>query len=294
MITILLGTDTFSKEAHIKKALAGKDVERTVFRSGDTVPPLTSLGEPTLFGPARVYMFDHCWSQIDTEQLLTLAPSLGTTVFVLEDSLDKRKSINQKILKEPSIAVMEFNAPQGKDAVQWITAHAKDLGFTIETATAQDLYAALAPEEGELPVLRAHNEIMKLGSFADGETVTANMVVELTRSVVAIDIFALLNKIGSKDKKTALRMLEDFFEYGPGDDKAKAIQITSLFADQLRNMLLVLDADVQRLPEAELLKQTGWKSGRLFMVKKLARGFTPQKIRQTLAKLENLKRLKSF
>jgi DNA polymerase III delta subunit len=105
---------------------------------------------------------------------------------------------------------------------------------------------------------------------------------------VSVDPFALLDAIGSKNKSHALQMLGNFFDHSAGDEKAKAIQFSALLADQLRNVLLVIDAVDKRIPDETILDKTGWKSGRLYVMKKLSRSYNPAQIKLTLAKLESL------
>jgi DNA polymerase III delta subunit len=85
-------------------------------------------------------------------------------------------------------------------------------------------------------------------------------------------------------------LLEDYFATEVGDDKANAIKVTALLADQFRSLLIVTDATARHLPDAAILEMTGWKSGRLFVMKKLSRNFATQQLKQALAKLENLDR----
>jgi DNA polymerase III delta subunit len=72
------------------------------------------------------------------------------------------------------------------------------------------------------------------------------------------------------------------------DEKAKIIQLNSMLADQFRNILLVQDFVARRTPDTMILEQTTWKSGRLFIMKKLAAKFQPQQLISILDKLERL------
>jgi DNA polymerase III subunit delta len=289
MITILLGGDTFAKQKEIAGRLPAKEFEVVRISESSQIPPLSSLSEPTLFGPPRAYIFSGVWKDLDPEKLLEFGASSQTKIFIDEDSLDQRKSSNKEILKDERITVIDCAAPKGEESRAWIKDHAKTLDMQIDNQAATDLARALVPEEyGSLSVTSAHNELMKLKSYANGEIVTSEMVAELVEPLLTINVFDLLDAVGSQQKPRALQLLNQFYERTDGDEKAKTIQLTALLADQMRNMLLVLDAAAQRIPDTEILKQTGWKSGRLFIMKKLARSFTPAKIRQSLNKLESL------
>jgi DNA polymerase-3 subunit delta len=150
--------------------------------------------------------------------------------------------------------------------------------------------ALLLDEDSTLDVLRAQNEIEKLKQYAAGQPITSGMVGELVESSSGVDIFELLNAIATKNKKQALTMLQNYFDTETADEKANAIKVVALLSDQFRSLLIVLDAGERYMPDDAILKLTGWKSGRLFIMKKLARNFNVTQVKQALAKLENLDR----
>ncbi len=289
MITVLTGQDTLKKQKEIAARVPAKEFEIVRISSSDQIPELGTLAEPMLFGPLRAYIFDGVWKNLDPENLLKFTADNSTKVFIIEDSIDQRKTVNKNFLKDKRVTVIDCAAPTGGEVASWIGSQAKDLGIKIDKKAVEDLAKALAPDErGALSVSTAQNELLKLKYYANGEIITPTMVEELVNPIVAINIFDLLDAVGSQQKSRALQLVDDFFNRTDGDEKAKAIQLTALLADQLRNILLVIDATAQNMPEAEILKQTGWKSGRLFVMKKLSRHFTPLKLRQTLTKLESL------
>ncbi len=289
MITILLGGDTFKKQQEIAARLPAREFEAVKINSADQIPVFSTLAEPTLFGPAKAFIFDGVWKDLDVGSLLEFGADSSTKIFVLENSLDQRKSENKNILKDKRLTVIDCPAPKGDTAAQWLLAHAQDLKIDLDKQAAADLAKALVPDQyANLSVDAAHNELMKLNSYAAGKIITADMVAELVEPLLTINIFDLLDAVGNHQKPRALQLMNEFYDRTDGDEKAKTIQLTALLADQLRNILLVSDAGLQRMPDAEILKQTGWKSGRLFIMKKLSRSFTPAKIKQSLSKLESL------
>ncbi len=288
MITILLGQDYISKNEYLAEE-AGQKVELRRFHAGDALPNLTTLAEPTLFGPVAAYVFDHCWKELDAEVLSKVIADSPAQVFIMEDSIDQRKTVNKEILRDKRVTVKDFEAPTKPGASKWINKHAATLGIKLNTKTSHALVEALLPDEvTPLDVGTAHNELLKLKAFAGEEAITPSMVEELVQTNQSIDLFKLLDAIGTRNKAQAHALLSKFFEISDGDDKAKAIQVSSLLADQLRNILLVQDAGARHIPDDIVLEKTGWKSGRLFIMKKLARNFTPTSVKQTMTKLESL------
>lgn len=292
MLTLLLGTDNLAKNRHIKQAAGQRGAEVEVF-GGDYsgVPALGSLFEPQLFGAPKVVVFDHLWKNFEPADLLAnFADNPQVAVFIVEDSLDKRKKVNQDFLNDSRVTVVQLDAPLGPGAgAAWIASYAKEQGIEITPAAAQALARALViDEDATLDVLRCGNELEKLKQFAGGQAITPEMVAELVQSAAGVDIFELLNAIASKNKQQALRLLQTYFETETADDKASAIKVAALLADQFRSLLIAVDSADRRLPDEAVLEMTGWKSGRLYVMRKLSHNFTAPQLRQALAKLRNL------
>lgn len=288
MLTILLGKDTFAKHKKIQQELSQYRAEAQVFRVDDNLPDLKSLSGATLFGPEKLFIFQHCLAKLDHDILLNFLPTSTARVYLVEDTLDKRKSANQALLNAEQVTVENFPAPTGQEAVAWIVSHAQELGLSLNRDMASLVYRLLSPNEEELDVLTAHHELSKLYAYSGGEVLTQEAITELVNATVALDVFSLLDAVASKQKSKAIQMLETYFALSGGDEKAKAIQLTAMLADQMRNLLIAKDAEDQRMTESALMKLTGWKSGRVFVMKKLSAGMTSEKIKQTLSKLEKL------
>lgn len=295
MVTLLLGTDLLAKKQHISIVSKNLQAEVQTFTDVSNLPPITQLFEQQLFGGSKIVVLDALWKQFDEktiEQILAVGESKSSQLFLLEDSLDKRKKINQEFLKDKRVTVLQFDAPIGFAASsEWIKKFAKEKNISIEPAASVALaQALLLDEDATLDVARAQSELSKLHSFAAGQAIAAEMVTDLTENSSGVDIFALLNAIATKNKKQALQMLEQHFATESTDEKATAIKVTALLADQFRSLLIASDSASRNLPDQKVLELTGWKSGRLFIMKKLSRNFQPSQLRQALSKLENLDR----
>ncbi len=291
MITLLLGSDTLAKKLHIKQAAEKAEAEVETFTDSSALPALGTMFEQQLFGAPKVVVLDHVWKKLDPEDMLETVGD-NATLYIVEDSLDKRVKSNQAFLKDQRVAVVELNAPIGnRAAVEWVSQFAKDREINIESAASIALVKILLPdEEASLNVVRAQSELMKLKAYANGEAVNTTMVALLIETESSVDVFALLNAIATKNKKLAVQLLETFFATETTDEKLTAIKFVGLLADQFRSLVIVLDADQRHMSDTAILKMTGWKSGRLYILKKLSRNFTIIKLKITLGKLENLDR----
>ncbi len=292
MITLLLGSDELAKKQYISeraKQLAS-EVETLTDPNG---LDLGRLFEPQLFGAPKLVVLDHTWKQLELDKILeTVGENKTAQLFILEDSLDKRMTANKDFLKDSRVTVMQMDAPVGLgESVVWVRKFADSNNIKIDATTATKLANVILPDqEASLPVLRTQNELQKLKAYANGEAVTSQMIEELVESTTSMDVFGLTNAIAAKNKKLAVQLLNEYFETESGDEKANAIKVTALLAEQFRSLLIVIDAQTRRLPESEILAITGWKSGRLFVMNKTARNFTVPKVQQALSKLENLDR----
>lgn len=291
MITLLLGSDSLAQKQHIQQLAKLRSAEVQTFTESSPIPPLTQLFEQQLFGAPKVVVFDHAWKNLDPEELLEkLADNKNAIVCIIETSLDKRKKVNQEFQKDKRVTVVQLDAPVGTVlASAWILDYCKKQGIAIDSSASMALARALLlDEDAVLNVLHAQNEIEKLKQYAAGQHITDVMVGELVESSIGVDIFALLNAIATRNKPLALKMLEDFFMTEVADEKATAIKVTALLSDQFRSLLIVADAYDRRLQDEAVLAMTGWKSGRLYIMKKLARNFKIAQVKQALSKLENL------
>lgn len=293
MIILLLGSDNLAKKQYIKNSASERNAEVQTFTESSTIPDLSGIFEQQLFGAPKVVVFDHAWKNLEPESVLeSFADKKQAMVFIVEDSLDKRKKVNQEFLKDKRVQVVQLDAPVGtRPASEWIQNYAIEKNIQIEPVASMALARALLLDEyATLNVLQVQNELEKLNQYADKKTITVGMVAELVESSLGVDIFKLLDAIATKNKKLALSMLQNFFDTETADEKASAIKVVALLSDQFRSLLIVLDAGDRHMPDDAVLKLTGWKSGRLYIMKKLARNFNVAQVKQAMAKLENLDR----
>jgi len=296
MIRIFVGTDTLSKEQHLKTIASQKNSELRRFNDGDTFPDVRQFSESTLFGSPQIFVFDNSIAKsslLDNEELLLAAP---VEIIILEEAAPKRGSALLGLSKNPKVEVISFDPPPIDKIPAWLTARAKHHGASITADGVKALLAALIPEPAsnwEKPVADLRlldHELLKLATYTDGKPITSETVNALTKKNTATQVWHVINAIAAKDSKTVFSSLEKFLadNDGGGDDKSKLILLNALLADQFRNILLVQDLQILRLPDQEILAKTGWKSGRLYQLKKLASRFTALKLGQILQRLEDL------
>ncbi len=290
MLTVLLGEDVFAKQQYLDQIILKNGLEIAKYESGQSLPKLSSLAGQSLFGAGQLHVFVGCASNYELPEFEGAAKSTAQVIFI-EDSLDKRLTKTKELLKlaKASGGVQEFLAPSYDTAAKWIVSHANDLGLKIQPAAADELVRRLMGESKKtLPTLQTHQELLKLSSFAGDHTITKEMVEELTVQDLAIDLFSLLDNIGNKNKSGIIKLLGQYYDSSSEDDKALTIRLSALLADQFRSLLIVKHATEQGLSDNDLLTTTGWKSGRLFIMKKLSNNFNTKQLVDALAKFYSL------
>ncbi len=291
MLTLLLGEDIFAKQQFLNDLVSKKGLEIAKYDSNQQLPKLNSLAGQSLFGAGQLHVFYECVANYELPELEAAANNSAQIVFI-EESVDKRLTKTKQLFKiaaEGKNSVHEFPAPSFDQASKWIVAHAAGEGINIQPAASTELVTRLMGETKKtLPTMQAHNELLKLSNFAGDKTITKDMVEELTVKDLAIDLFSLLDSIGNKNKNNIVKMLQQYYDSSSEDDKALTIRLSALLADQFRSLLIVREAAEQNLNDKDLLATTGWKSGRLFIMKKLSKNFNSKQLADALTKFYSL------
>ncbi|MEZ4180385.1 MAG: hypothetical protein R3B41_02655 [Candidatus Doudnabacteria bacterium] len=297
MITLLLGTDIFEISSWVSGHFGEADVIKV--NAPEKIPDTSELQGVSLFGEANNYWFINQYQNLSQEflQVLLQSPNM---VILSEDSIDRRQTKNKNFLAlspEQGLQVLEFDAPTSQNAAQWLVKHAQSLNITLDFKTAQYLSGCLLnPEDknSKLSVYLAHQELLKIGSFADGQPITKEMIDQLVIHQTGIDIFKLLNMIAQKNIAEATQLIEAYYESTLENENSSSIRLVALLAEQWRNLLLIKDLIEQGKTDQEIMTVTGWKSGRVFILKKLSGNYSAAQIISALNKLSSLdKELKS-
>jgi DNA polymerase III delta subunit len=295
MLHILLGKDYFAKQTYIESE-AGKLNGEVIKYTAQSLPQLSTLLESTLFSVPQIVVLENVAA---TQEVFDFLPNLhaATAVFILsEDSLDKRKTATKDLLKLPGLVVLEYNLPDTADGLaKWIHSYAHAHAIDISEGAIRELVNRLGIDfdprhgGGSIDVWQIHNELQKLYAYTSGKQIDEQAVQAAVPDMRSRDVWEIIDAISQHRSDMVVRLLEDFLRIeGSGDEKAKIIQLNALLADQFRSLLLVKSALDTRVPDEHILNATGWKSGRLYMVKKVAQSFNVKMLTQTLAKLEAL------
>ena len=303
MLYLLLGPDDFSKKEHIY-SLAQKEALRLEFFVDPASPPdLRQLASQDLFNKPKIFVLANLLGNIDITANAENLAKAANHIFLIEQKLDKRSTENKKLLANKSITVKEFTLPHGQDLDKWIVSRAKELGGQISKEAAGELARRLGRDEAKetkvagkvvaveeiYNLSQADNEIKKLLAFANGREIGMDDVVNLVFENFETDVFEITNAIADGKKTEALTLIKNFLSFETGsEEKSGIIQLNALLSEQFRNVAMVQSFAADRVNESSILEKTGWKSGRLFIMKKIAGKFAPSKVLDFLNKLEAL------
>jgi len=298
---LLLGPDDFSKKGFIDYLATKLNAEVVVFRQDDALPTLSAMFQTDLFSKAKVFVCEGVVPDF-SQGFLDFSQSKNRVVISVA-SLDKRKKENKELLSNETIEVKEFNLPHSRELDEWILNRVKELGGSINKSAIDLLAKKLGRDDAKetkvggkviaveevYNLWQADGEIRKLIAFADGREITVEDVSALVSENKEVEAFAISNALGDGKAAEALNLINTFLKDEAGsDEKGAIIQLNALLAEQFRNAAMISDFVARKVSDDDILEKTGWKSGRLFVMKKIASRFPTKKLLETLTKLEAL------
>ena len=295
MIYFICAADEYLKKHRIQQLSESLKVDLVWFKANQDLPEQYYPGNQSLFSGPELPIFDNIWfnsSLVDsTEQWLSSKQPL----VIVEKNLDKRKK-NMVALAENSQVNFEIiKTPEGQDLSRFISDYIANLNGSIQSAAIDNLLELIKPtsvvygHDTSIDMFRLVNELDKLATYAAGQVINSEMVDKLVVNTFETEVWAVLNAISERNKQKALQKLDCFFYFtDKSGEKTLAIQINSLLADQIRNLLVIKSMVDRQYSEQNIALETGWKPGRIAVLKKLSNKFEKSKLMDILAKLAKL------
>ena len=303
MLTLLLGPDDFSKKEYINSLAQKEKCEVEVFVDPENLPNADNLASQDLFSKPKIFVLQNLIAKFNQSDIISKLVSSKNHIVITEQKLDKRLSDNKQLFTNKNITVKEFTLPHNRELNVWIIERAKFLKGSISKDAVEALAVALGRDNAKetkfggqvvsveeiFNLWQADSEIKKLITFAGQAEITAGDVKELVGENSEVDVFDLTNAIADNQKQKALELLHGFLKKAMGsDEKGAVIQLNALLSEQFRNVAMVQDFLAAKKSESQILDTTGWKSGRLFIMKKIASKFSAKKVLEFLNKLAAL------
>lgn len=271
-----------------------------MFGEDEELPKVSHFTETDLFSKPKVFVLN---KMLEMGESMEKIIASANAVVIMVKSLDKRKKETKDLLARKDIITKEFILPHGKELDKWIINRVGEYGGKISADAANELVIRLGRDEARetkfggkivsveeiYNLWQAESEVNKLIAYADGREISRGDVIGLVAENGETDALAITNAIADKNQQQAFNLINQFLkEQTASDEKGSIIQLNALLAEQFRNVAMVQDFLSQKTSENDILDKTGWKSGRLFIMKKIAGRFIPAKILDLLNKLAAL------
>ncbi len=294
------------KEEFIKKYSANGVVvlDREALGHEEFIKQIDQASAPSLFASKKLVI---CKEGLPTKagqedladfiEKLTLGnDSQSFYVFYSLKNLDKRIGSIKRILKL-NVNLVEFTLPHGSSLNAWLKAYAQQMNFNMDNAAIEKLAVYLGRDLFEekkfggrvverkevFDLWQAYSELLKLSNY--GKNITAPDVESLVTPKVSENIFELSDTLIRKQRGRAVQILENLFADQSSDEKAVAIKITALLAEQVRALLAVQILKQKNYDNDTIAEMLGWSSGRVFMVSKQAGELQLDTLKAMLANL---------
>ena len=177
-------------------------------------------------------------------------PSQSVNLYFLQKgNPDKRKKIYKKLMeleKNNLATTRNFAVPSGFELNKWIKNRVDLRDGKISRQAVESLALTLGKGLGQkgksgqieeiYDLWQADNEINKLVDFKNGREIAAEDVNLLVKTKIDLNIFKLIDAIGNRDKKTAIKFL-----YGQLESQTNEIYLLTMFVYQFRNLLKIKD-----------------------------------------------------
>lgn len=303
MLSILIGPDDYTKREfiHSKNQTLGLEIE--LFSDTENPPQVEDISGQDLFSKPKVYVLKGFLAKFREVGIVDRFCRSKNFIYFIEDKIDKRSSENKVLLANKNIEVLDFQLPHGNELNIWIQNRIKNLGGTIGESALEELGSRLGRDNAKetkiggkviaveevFNLFQVDSEIQKLISYRDKNEIQLVDVKELVAENFSVDVFSLTNAIADGKKQETVELLNGFLKGQVGaEEKGSIIQLNALLSEQFRSIAMVQDFIKHKVLEEDILEKTGWKSGRLFVMKKIAVRFEPKKVLETLSKLEAL------
>lgn len=301
MLYLLLGPDDYSKKAYITALVKDKGADLACYEPDTELPNASRFTEADLFARPKVFVFDGFMPPMG-ESFENITKSANCLVAAI-NSLDKRKQENKALLARKDVLVKEFILPHGLELNKWIEQRMSSLGGKASRLAVDELAIRLGRDNAKITKVagkvvavaesynlwQAESELNKLMAYAAGRQVEVEDVQAIVPVNLEMDVFEITNAIGEGQKQKTFNLMQQFIsQEAAGDEKSAVIQLNALLSEQMRSLAIILDFMKSKVSDGEIIKQTGWKSGRLYIMKKNSARLALPKIQETMKKLEAL------
>lgn len=277
MISVFHGKNNYESWNSAQKKLNEYKGCQIVVVDEDPNVSFASLG---LFGGRKVWFIkrffaltiahqNKIWEEIQRLSNLDI-------VFWEDKAIDKRLKLYKEMQKS-HVAIFEFDPLKESECRLWLAKLIKSMGLNAEANILDQIIAKVGIDQFTLK-----NEIEKLGFYLSSISRSELFVedLDLIYPTNMIDVWKLVEAFYSKDKKTALEIID-----GIDFDGSKEIEILGSLASVLKNIYLVLN---YRNEVDTISKEIGIHPFVLKNAKMYARNFSLSRVEKLYEQFLNL------
>lgn len=173
-------------------------------------------------------------------------------ILIFWESITKPKSeaknaLWKRLAKEKF--AQEFEPLKPTQVSSWVEKEIKNRGGKIERSAVILLSATVGNDLWQMS-----NEISKLLNYAQGKIIIASDVDNLVKAKFDENIFNLVDALGNKNKKLALKLLSDQFSLDTNE-----LELLATLIWQFKNLLLIKDLQKEKphITQTEIARQIG-------------------------------------
>ena len=159
------------------------------------------------------------------------------------------------VLKRKVNMFEEFIPLKGVNLLNWIKKSVSENNGSIDGEAVNELSLRVGNDLWQM-----NGEINKLISYKKNQLITKEDVILLVKSGINLNIFATIDALASRNKKSALRLLHQHLNQGVNEN-----YLFSMFVYQIRNLLKIKDLMEKGTPFPLLASKSGLHP---FVVKK--------------------------
>lgn len=206
------------------------------------------------------------------------APTPGTVLALLGHEVKKDSALAKAVAKSGDLLV--YDAPRKRDLPVWIGKQFEQLGTPVD----RDACRLLVEIVGEDPDL-LRNEIEKIGTWANGETVTAANVTALAAAAAEASVFELSDAWGRRDTAAALGAVESLLERGGPRELPRLVGLLASHVSRVRACQALAAEGIRPRDAASRLKLHPYAAEKAFAH---AANFAPDELGQATVRLAQL------
>ena len=184
--------------------------------------------------------------QDNLKDYLDKIPETSVVIFWEESVPDKRSGL-YKTLGKKANKKNEFSFLNDKELESWISKKVEKEGGQIEPSAISKLASYVGPNLWQM-----ENEIEKLILYKKPEIIKSEDVELMVKAKLNDNIFNLIDAIGYKDVKKAIKLLNEILESGQNE-----IYVLTMIIYQFRNLLIIKDLLSENSNQFWLSKKSG-------------------------------------